>query len=271
MAATPFHFGESDRKLYGVFHHPEKRAPNAPAVLLLNPFGEEAVRANRIFKQLAERLARAGASVLRFDYYGSGDSDGDCRAVDLNGMIKDAKTAHDELEAMSGARRFIWIGLGLGGAVALRAAQQSDVTLAKLILWDPVLNGADYLAQLRSAHVSMLAHVLDAPLARIDRETPESPFDLTEAMGFCLSPALRAQLQEFKYTGDRIVARELYVVGSHEGTNASCVGQPVESAATKVFRFDDPSMSWNSNEAMNAYYVPADIVDYIARATEARS
>ncbi len=270
MAATPLYFGDSARKLYGVFHHPEKRTPNAPAVLLFNPFGEEAIRASRIFKQLAERLARAGASVLRFDYFGSGDSDGDCSAVDLFGMIRDAETAHEELEAMTGARRFVWIGLGLGGAVALRAAQQSDVTLAKLILWDPVLDGEHYLAELRQAHVSMLAHVLDAPLARIDRETPASPFDLAEAMGFSLSPALRAQLRDFKYSGDCVIAQEIHVVGSHEATGASCANQSLERAAEEIFHFDNPSMSWNSIEAMNAYYVPADIIDYVARATEAR-
>ena len=62
---TPFYFGQSERRLYGVFHHPEKPAMNAPAVLLLNPFGEEAIRAYRIFKQLANRLARDGAARQR--------------------------------------------------------------------------------------------------------------------------------------------------------------------------------------------------------------
>lgn len=270
MATTPFHFGDSDRKLYGVFHHPEKRVANAPAILLLNPFGEEAIRANRIFKQLAERVARAGASVLRFDYYGSGESDGDCGALDLDGMVRDAAVAHDELEAMSGARRFVWIGLGLGAAVALRAAEQLRVRLVQLILWDPVVNGADYLAELRSAHVSMLAQVLDAPLARIERDTPKSPFELTEAMGFHLSPALRAQLQDFKFSSDRIIAQEIHVIGSHGEANSPNTDKILNKIARQVCRFDDPSMSWNSNEAMNAYYVPADIIDYIARATEAR-
>ena len=95
MSSTPLHFGESDRKLYGVYHHAETRAPNAPACLLLNPFGEEAIRSYRIFKHLAARLARAGAPALRFDYYGSGDSDGDCDKIDLAGMVRDAATAQD--------------------------------------------------------------------------------------------------------------------------------------------------------------------------------
>ena len=269
MAATPFYFGDSDRKLYGVFHHPEKRVPNAPAVLLLNPFGEEAIRAARIFKQLAERLARAGASVLRFDYYGSGDSEGDCETLDFDGMGRDAETAHDELEAMSSARRFIWIGLGLGGAVALRAAEQLRARLAQLILWDPVLDGGAYLADLREAHVSMLAYVLDAPLARIERETPSSTDDLTEAMGAHLSPGLRTQLRGFEFASDRILAQEIHLVGAKKIAGAPCVATRLEGAAKNISRFDDASMSWNSTEAMNAYYVPADIIDYIARTTEA--
>jgi len=65
---TPFHFGDSSRKLFGVYHRAGTASAQAPAVLLCNPFGEEAIRAHRIYRILAERLARHGAHVLRFDW-----------------------------------------------------------------------------------------------------------------------------------------------------------------------------------------------------------
>ncbi len=270
MAATPLHFGDSDRKLYGVFHHAEKRTPSAPAVLLFNPFGEEAVRSFRIFKQLAERLARAGASVLRFDYYGSGDSDGDCAALDFDGMIRDAAMAQDELEALSDARRVIWIGLGLGGAVALRAASETGARLEQLFLWDPVLSGADYLAGLRRAHIAALSEALDVPQSSVERDTPAAA-KMTEALGACLPDALRDQLRRFDFVDDKKIARAIHLIGSSDASVSPAQEQTLQRAAARYHRYDKASMTWNSNEAMNAYYVPTDVIDYIADAAGRRS
>ncbi len=75
MTATAIHFGTSGRELFGIYHAAEVVSPSRPAVLLCNPFGQEAVRAHRIYRILAERLARAGHNVMRFDYYATGDSD----------------------------------------------------------------------------------------------------------------------------------------------------------------------------------------------------
>ncbi len=268
MAATPLHFGDSERKLYGVFHHAEKRTPHAPAVLLFNPFGEEAIRSFRIFKQLAERLARAGASVLRFDYYGSGDSEGDCAALDFDGMIRDAATAQEELAAMSSARRVVWVGLGLGGAVALRAANAADAKPAQLFLWDPVLSGADYLSGLRRAHIATLSEALDAPKPSIERETPT---EMTEALGFYLSDALRRQLQGFSAAEDKNTAGEIHLISSSDSKVSATQEEALRQAAEKFYRYDNASISWNSNEAMNAYYVPTDVIDHIADAASGRA
>ncbi len=268
MAATPLHFGDSDRKLYGVFHHPEQRAANAPAVLLLNPFGEEAIRSFRIFKQLAERLARAGRPVLRFDYYGTGDSEGDCETVDFDGMIRDAATAQEELEALSGARRFVWVGLGLGGAVALRAAIETAARPTQLFLWDPVLSGADYLAGLRRAHIATLSAALDLPQSRIEREIPE---EISEALGFCLPDRFCAQLKVFDFVESRKVAREIRLIGSEDTVISARHEDALKNAAAEFRQYDSGSTVWNSNEAMNAYTIPMDVLDCIAGSAGGRS
>lgn len=262
MGITPLYFGDSDRKLYGVFHHPAKRRPAAPAVLLFNPFGEEAIRSNRIFRQIAERLSRAGAPVLRFDYYGSGDSAGDCAELDFDGMARDAATAQDELEAMTGARRFSWIGLGLGGAVAMRAAIEANPKPTQLILWDPVLRGADYLSDLRRTHIAALSNALDLPAARVERDTPKSPMDLGGAMGFALSESMRSQLCKHAHNGGEKLARELYLVGASDESGV----ETLRSSAASFYQYKDASIAWNSNEAMNAHYVPVDVIDYIVDA-----
>ena len=65
------------RQLLGALHVPQRLRRRATAVLLCNPFGEEASRAHRTFRVLATQLERAGYASLRFDYSSTGDSQGD--------------------------------------------------------------------------------------------------------------------------------------------------------------------------------------------------
>ena len=263
MPATPLYFGDSNRKLYGVYHHPEKRGRGAPAVLLLNPFGEEAIRAFRIFKMLAERLARNGAAVLRFDYYGSGDAAGDDAAVDFEGMASDALAAHEELEALSERRRFVWIGLALGGAVAWRVSQELPRALDQLFLWEPATSGQAYLTALRDAHIAFLSGGLDRPEASIARATPP-PDDMREALGFALSENLSGQLLKLDLSTDEAAkAKTLHLIGGAAAPVDPGFVKRAETSIGAVKRYDDASIAWNSDEALNAYLVPADVLDYI--------
>ena len=56
----PFRFGLPTRQLYGVFHPAAQPRTPAIGVTLCNPFGQEAVRTHRLYRIMAERLARAG-------------------------------------------------------------------------------------------------------------------------------------------------------------------------------------------------------------------
>jgi len=65
------YFG-AKRSLLGALHQPQRLRPRSTAVLLCNPFGEEASRSHRIYRVLATQLERAGFAALRFDYSGTG-------------------------------------------------------------------------------------------------------------------------------------------------------------------------------------------------------
>ena len=62
--------------LRGLLHRPDGAEP-APVVLLLHGFTGQHIEQDRLFVQAARALAAAGFAALRFDFYGSGDSDGD--------------------------------------------------------------------------------------------------------------------------------------------------------------------------------------------------
>ena len=73
---TPIQFGPADRRLFGLLQPAQGNATRT-GVVLCNPMGQEAVRVHRMYRVLADRLNRAGLHVLRFDWFGSGDSAGD--------------------------------------------------------------------------------------------------------------------------------------------------------------------------------------------------
>lgn len=198
---TPIRFGVAERGMVGMFHPAKAPRSTAQAVLLCPAFGQEAIRAHRMYRVLAERLARQGCAVLRFDYHGTGDSLGDGLDGELAGWTQDVQTAHRELAGRSGAQSVVWVGMRLGATLATLAARNAPPGLARLVLWDPVTDGAGYLARLREAHVASIERAFSLPPDRLPSavaaRNPASYND--EAMGFAISPQLRDQLRSLHF------------------------------------------------------------------------
>jgi pimeloyl-ACP methyl ester carboxylesterase len=142
-----FHFGLRDRKLLGLYFPPggQKRPP--AAVVIANPWGWESIRAHRTIRLLASNLQKEGFGVLRFDYYGTGDSFGDDANVDMEGMTEDLEWAVEEALALAGKDRAIVIGLRLGAFVAGQVAMQLPRQVSKVVFWEPLLTGAELIEE----------------------------------------------------------------------------------------------------------------------------
>ncbi|WP_430390378.1 alpha/beta fold hydrolase [Dyella sp. 20L07] len=186
----PFFFGR-DGELFGIYH-PAARV-STKAVLLCAPLGQDYIRCHRLYRQLASALAGEGMSVLRFDYYGCGDSAGASSEVDWQRCIKDTVTAADELRTRSGVNDVVAFGARLGGSVALAAAPTAH--FADVVVWDPVTDGGAYVA------------TLDALQDALRRDTKRfvRPRPLAEAqgqwLGFEVNPALRRQITSLHIDG----------------------------------------------------------------------
>lgn len=265
----PYRFGAPDRRMFGVFHPPAGERARGSAVLLLNPFGQEAIRSHRIFRVLAERLARRGFPVLRFDYYATGDSDGECTEGTLAGWCEDVRTAHAELLARSGCRSASWIGLRLGASVGLLAARDGAAP-RMLLLWDPVIDGGAYLDELRLAHMNFLAEDfgVDWPTfaARFGRPR-EGVVD--EALGFPLPLELRAELRAMELGASPPPAAHVHVLVTAEGDAQRRLRERLAVKPSLDWRVLASSSPWNSDEAMSAAIVPADVLDHIEATAEA--
>lgn len=185
----PFLFGGPERSLFGMLH-PAIGDQNArPAVLLCNPLGQESITAHRTFRVFADRLARAGHTTLRFDYYGTGDSGGDDIDVRLSGLCDDVETASRQLELETGQASICLVGLGLGAMVAWLVAARAKRPPARLVLWDPVFDGPAYLEILRKRHAEALVQSLCLPSALV-----RPAEGVMEALGFALTAQFQADI-----------------------------------------------------------------------------
>ena len=191
----PFFFGDSTRPLFGLHHPPSGGTPRRWGVVICNPFGQESLRAHRSLRELAKRLAETGFHVLRFDYFGSGDSAGDGDEATLDQWLLDISAAIAEVKETSSSPKFALVGLRLGATLAaLLAAQRGDVE--RLVLWDPILDGTAYLKELRSAQESWLRDHAQGRRGAAEGEP------LREALGFSIPPALASSVERLRFVPD---------------------------------------------------------------------
>jgi uncharacterized protein len=184
----PMFFGDSQRKLYGVYNAPSGGQRRSHAVLLCYPGVQEYGTSLWGFRRLAAMLAQAGHHVLRFDYFGTGDSMGRVEDGSLSLWVEDIKQAALELHDISGARQLSIVGKRLGAALAVQACV-AGVDAQRVVLWDPVVNGSDYVTELEmwDARRNLL-------LLHAERRGPGR----TELLGYPFPNRLRQELEALR-------------------------------------------------------------------------
>jgi pimeloyl-ACP methyl ester carboxylesterase len=144
---APFYFGAPGKHLFGIYHAPQSGPPRDCGVVLCSPMGREYINSHRALRQLAVRLSAAGFPVLRFDFYGCGDSSGECEQGQIDQWLADLSTAVEEMRKRCGFVKICLVGLRLGGTLAaMVGARRGDID--SLVLWDAVSNGQAYLEEL---------------------------------------------------------------------------------------------------------------------------
>jgi pimeloyl-ACP methyl ester carboxylesterase len=186
----PIYFESSGARLFGMYHAAGRAPARRTGVLICAPFGHEYIRAHRTLRQLAVSLSDRGYDVLRFDYFGSGDSAGDMHETDVGQWLGDITAAIDELKAIARVTRVCLVGLRLGGTMAVQASLGRD-DVAGVFLWDPIDDGAAYLAELEHLQRRWLrgrpgSHRF-ARTAQVD-----------ELLGFAVSPRLRRSISSLR-------------------------------------------------------------------------
>lgn len=136
------------QRLFGVTYRP---ADPTVGVVICSPIHAELLRNYHREVMLARSLARAGYAVQRFQYRGSGNSDGEPADETFESLREDVETAAARLVETTGVGRVAFVGTRLGGVVAALTAQSTGG--AALALWEPVLNADRYFREIFRGHL----------------------------------------------------------------------------------------------------------------------
>lgn len=248
----PHYFGPAQRPLFGWLYLPTGSVSADIGVVICNPFGDEAIRANRALRHLATEAVGAGLPTLRFDYDGTGDSAGhDLDADRLEHWLASIHAAAATLRESTGVARICLVGLRLGAALAALAAAGNEA-VAGLIAVAPVLNGKSYVRELR-----LLRKAIDAK-----RNIVRTESDTTlETAGFLLTQQTQSDLAALDLVKSELTPPErMLVIDRAEVTGGSSAwveqlrgrGAQVEHVRATGFA----EMMLDSHDSM----IPAEII-----------
>lgn len=148
---TPLWVSTAEGNLYTVECVPQEGV-SGPPVVIASPDGEEHAWAARTLVTVARALAHHGSTVYRFDHLGQGESEGDYESTTWMTRLADLD-ATVQMAYRRTRQQPVVLGVRLGATLAL-AAMKRGMSVAGLVVWEPVVDAAQYVHQLLRVNVS---------------------------------------------------------------------------------------------------------------------
>ena len=122
--------------LRGMLHVPDQRPGKVPFVILFHGFCDDRNEINFVHTELSRRLCERGIASVRFDFAGSGDSDGRFEDMTVSGEVEDGLAILDYVKSLDfvDQSRIAIHGLSMGGCVASMVAGLRDADVCALSL-----------------------------------------------------------------------------------------------------------------------------------------
>jgi acyl carrier protein len=251
-----FYFESGKRQLFGILTRPAFQSKTT-GILICQTWGMEYTRSYMALRTFADRMARSGFPVMRFDYSCTGDSSGYSNEARVTEWLQNIRTAADELRARTGIANLCIVGLRLGALLAARVVSEGlDAT--QVVLWDAPPSGAGWLQELKRLN-------LESHQKWNSRRSPRAklqPPSATELLGIPLSPQFEQDLLALH-------AANL----SNHGVNVlhalSRDTPTVSSSSETTLRMADPGF-WSRVSWLTTPWNPATSINVIAEELRTR-
>jgi pimeloyl-ACP methyl ester carboxylesterase len=145
--------------LRGMEHVPEQASTQpVPAAILFHGFTGTKVEPHRLFVKLSRALEARGIAAFRYDFLGSGESDGNFEDMTVSGEVEEAHAILDSVrqDPRVNPDKVSLVGLSMGGLVASLVAGDRPADVHKLVLLAPAGTMLDLvLGMVQSAQVDV--------------------------------------------------------------------------------------------------------------------
>lgn len=256
----PSFFGREGASLFGAYHPPVTASARSLGVVLCYPGPQEYRQAHWAYHKLATLLSNRGMHAFRFDYSCTGDSSGASADASLAAWERDIVAAVAELREVASVRRIAVVGMRLGAALALRACTRA-ARVAELVLWDPVVQGREYHAQLAAVQAAGLRA---AHYPEDDHRAPD------ELLGYPFPRALREELAALDLSASVPPAVErALVIGADDRADYRALAAQLTSAGVNAAYVHRPDATlargdW-FQDTLLCHEIPNAIVSHLAR------
>lgn len=226
-----FYLEGGPRPLFSWLHYRPDCDYGSHGVVICAPLGFEQLHAHRGLRHLADRIARLGCPVLRFDWDGTGDSPGsdldpDRLAIWIDNVKLSVRWMKDHL----GCQRVSVIGLRMGATLA--ALGLHDEEIENLVLWAPVTTGRSFVREQNV--IDMMSEtkslVLDAP-------------GMVEAAGFQFTQQTASELSKCSLLQARPRCSHVLLVNRDDATHDVRVVVHLQSLKTSLDQCVVPGVS----------------------------
>ncbi|PHV32936.1 hydrolase 2, exosortase A system-associated [Janthinobacterium sp. BJB312] len=256
LPLLPFFLPASGGQRYCLLHLPPPGQAARGGIIYVHPFAEELNKSRHVAAAQARAFAAAGYSVLQIDLFGCGDSSGDFNEARWDIWHNDLHLACAWLAQRVDGPLSVW-GLRLGALLALDFACRAPLPLARLLLWQPELDGRrsiDRFLRLRLATGMLAGGTQEAPgqaRATLAKGKP------VEVAGYLLAPELAHAIDGVSASALQPAVPELPVYWlDYQATEQTCAPVPPlarqwreHGAAVHVATFGDGPF-WHSGELL---------------------
>jgi len=152
--------------LRGMLHIPDNFKGKVPIVCIFHGFTGHKMEPNFIFVRLSRQLENLGIASVRFDFGGSGESDGDFIDMTISNELEDAKAILNYAKSLDfvNCKSIGVVGLSMGGVVSSLLARACSDDIKSLCLWAPASN----IENIALAYVSDQKKMLEEGFVDVD-------------------------------------------------------------------------------------------------------
>jgi len=240
-------------QLFGTCTLQDKSRAADVGVLFCHAFSEERQKSYRSTFLFAQTLAYAGIPSFRFDYKGTGDSQGNLSETTIDSMVEDTVGAYEEAKQRLGVDKLVVLGIRLGAVIAVKASPRLR-GLEKIILWNPIIEGKRYYRDLtRTEAIINLARKKSADV----NDVSDSGF--VEIDAELVSPEMVDQLKNINLVSDDHSIAQYFITGRKndkiEMRQIDRLAQHLDNSPTDATCWTEETGDfWSSRSMYDAFY-----------------